>query len=61
MLVERIGDDEFVLISGEKRITMNFFQLADLKDKVDQMYSDEQSRILMESLTGDYVCDGCMI
>lgn len=61
MLVERVGNDKFVLVSGSAEIVMDFIALSALKEQVDQMYSDEQSRILMESLTGDYVCDGCTI
>lgn len=61
MQVQRLDDDKFILVSGSMEVIMDFVKLSELKEQVDQMYSDEQSRILMESLTGDYTCDGCTI
>lgn len=40
---------------------LNFVDLSNLKEEVDKLFSEEQSRILQESLLGDYVCDGCTI
>lgn len=40
---------------------LTFIDLAELKESVDQMFSDEQSRLLMLELSGDYACDGCTI
>ncbi|AFC22041.1 hypothetical protein GAP52_048 [Cronobacter phage vB_CsaP_GAP52] len=40
---------------------INFTELANLKEEIDRLYGDEQSRILNESLLGDYTCDGCTI
>lgn len=40
---------------------INFVELAALKETVDRLFSDEQSRILQKDLMGDYVCDGCTI
>ncbi|BCG45062.1 hypothetical protein PQC46_gp019 [Escherichia phage O18-011] len=36
-------------------------ELAKLKEEIDQLYSDEQSRLLSLSLLGDLTCDGCTI
>ena len=40
---------------------INFMELAKLKEEIDQLYSDEQSRLLSLSLLGDLTCDGCLI
>lgn len=40
---------------------LSFDQLLELQKIVNQLVSDEQSRLLQESLSGDFVCDGCMI
>ena len=40
---------------------INFMELAKLKEEIDQLYSDEQSRLLSLSLLGDLTCDGCTI
>lgn len=40
---------------------IDFDQLLELQKVVNQLVSDEQSRLLQESLSGDFVCDGCMI
>lgn len=40
---------------------LSFDQLLELQKVVNQLVSDEQSRLLQESLSGDFVCDGCTI
>ncbi len=40
---------------------INFVELAKLKEEIDALYSDEQSRLLSLSLMGDLTCDGCTI
>ena len=40
---------------------VDFDQLLELQGVVNQLVSDEQSRLLQESLSGDFVCDGCTI
>lgn len=40
---------------------IDFDQLLELQKVVNQLVSDEQSRLLQESLSGDFTCDGCMI
>lgn len=53
----------FVVATGllEEGQIINFVELAALKETVDMLFSDEQSRMLMAELSGDYACDGCMI
>ena len=41
--------------------TLDFLQLADLKEQVDALFSEEQSRLLSLELAGDLLCDGCTI
>lgn len=52
------GIETDMLESGE---FIDFDQLLELQKVVNQLVSDEQSRLLQESLSGDYVCDGCLI
>lgn len=40
---------------------IDFDQLLELQKVVNQLVSDEQSRLLQESLSGDFTCDGCTI
>lgn len=40
---------------------INFVDLSNLKEEIDRLFSDEQSRLLALELSGDYVCDGCTI
>lgn len=40
---------------------INFTELAKLKEEIDQLYSDEQSRLLSCHFMGDLTCDGCTI
>lgn len=41
--------------------TLTFVELATLKEQVDALFSEEQSRLLAKDLAGDYLCDGCTI
>lgn len=45
----------------EKGKYVDFDQMLELQKVVNQLVSDEQSRLLQESLSGDFVCDGCLI
>lgn len=40
---------------------LNFLELANLKEQVDDLFSEEQSRLIALELAGDLTCDGCMI
>ena len=40
---------------------LSFVDLANLKEQVDALFSEEQSRLLAKDLAGDYLCDGCTI
>lgn len=62
-MFERIGNELFLVVSTalEHGQSLNFVELSELKEEVDRLFSDEQSRILQEELMGNYVCDGCMI
>lgn len=40
---------------------LNFVELANLKEQIDTLFSDEQSRLITLELAGDLVCDGCTI
>jgi hypothetical protein len=40
---------------------IDFDQLLELQKVVNQLVSDEQSRLLQESLDGYLTCDGCTI
>lgn len=62
-MFERIGNELFLVVSTalEHGQALNFVELSELKEEVDRLFSDEQSRILQEELMGSYVCDGCMI
>lgn len=58
------GDDTYFIFKTdclEQGQLINFAELSDLKEEIDRLFSDEQSRILQASLMGDYVCDGCTI
>lgn len=46
------------LYAGE---ILNFLELANLKEQVDALFSEEQSRLLSLELAGDLLCDGCTI
>lgn len=40
---------------------MTFLELCALKEQIDALYTEEQSRILQAELLGEYTCDGCTI
>lgn len=52
-----LGED---ISLGEGEI-LNFLELAELKEQVDNLFSEEQSRLITAELAGDLTCDGCMI
>ncbi|AFR52071.1 hypothetical protein [Escherichia phage EK010] len=52
---------QFVTDATDYGQLINFVELAKLKEEIDALYADEQSRLLQESLSGDYICDGCTI
>ena len=45
----------------EKGKYVDFDQMLELQKVVNHLVSDEQSRLLQESLSGDFTCDGCTI
>lgn len=52
-----LGED---ISLGEGEI-LNFLELAELKEQVDNLFSEEQSRLITAELAGDLTCDGCTI
>ena len=62
-MINKIKDNEYLLNSSvlDNGNTIDFITLSELKELVDSLYSEEQNRLLQESLSGDYVCDGCLI
>ena len=48
-------------VIADRHELLTFVDLMALKEEVDKLVSDEQSRLLQESLSGDYLCDGCTI
>lgn len=52
---------QFITDATDYGQLINFVELAKLKEEIDALYADEQSRLLQESLSGDYICDGCTI
>lgn len=62
-MINKIKDNEYLLNSSilDNGNTIDFITLSELKELVDSLYSEEQNRLLQESLSGDYVCDGCTI
>ena len=48
-------------VLADRHDLLTFVDLMALKEEVDKLVSDEQSRLLQESLSGDYICDGCTI
>lgn len=62
-MINKIKDNEYLLNSSilDNGNIIDFITLSELKELVDSLYSEEQNRLLQESLSGDYVCDGCMI
>ena len=62
-MINKIKDNEYLLNSSilDNENVIDFITLSELKELVDSLYSEEQNRLLQESLSGDYVCDGCLI
>lgn len=62
-MINKIKDNEYLLNSSilDNGNTIDFITLSELKELVDSLYSEEQNRLLQESLSGDYTCDGCLI
>jgi hypothetical protein len=62
-MINKIKDNEYLLNSSilDNGNTIDFITLSELKELVDSLYSEEQNRLLQESLSGDYVCNGCII
>ncbi|AUM57618.1 hypothetical protein phiL_0401 [Escherichia phage LAMP] len=62
-MINKIKDNEYLLNSSilDNGNTIDFITLSELKELVNSLYSEEQNRLLQESLSGDYVCDGCLI
>lgn len=62
-MINKIKDNEYILNSSilDNGNIIDFITLSELKELVDSLYSEEQNRLLQESLSGDYVCDGCLI
>ncbi len=54
------SDYKYQVIADRNEL-LTFVDLMALKEEVDKLVSDEQSRLLQESLSGDYICDGCTI
>lgn len=64
MISKILGDNPFWSVDTDKLdegMMIDFDDLLELQKVVNQLVSDEQSRLLQESLSGDFVCDGCMI
>lgn len=57
------SDGLFVVVTGrlDDGDILNFEELEALKEEIDRLFSEEQNRILMASLSGDLVCDACNI
>lgn len=55
-----INDYKYQVIADRHEL-LTFVDLMALKEEVDKLVSDEQSRLLQESISGDYICDGCTI
>ncbi len=54
------SDYKYQVIADRNEL-LTFVDLMALKEEVDKLVSDEQSRLLQESLSEDYICDGCTI
>lgn len=64
MISKILGDNPFWSIDTDKLdegMMIDFDDLLELQKVVNQLVSDEQSRLLQESLSGDFICDGCTI
>ena len=64
MISKILGDNPFWSVDTDKLdggMMIDFDDLLELQKVVNQLVSDEQSRLLQESLSGDFICDGCTI
>ena len=64
MISKILGDNPFWSVNTDKLdegMMIDFDDLLELQKVVNQLVSDEQSRLLQESLSGDFICDGCAI
>lgn len=64
MISKILGDNPFWSVDTDKLdegMMIDFDDLLELQKVVNQLVSDEQSRLLQESLSGDFICDGCLI
>lgn len=64
MISKILGDNPFWSVNTDKLdegMMIDFDDLLELQKVVNQLVSDEQSRLLQESLSGDFICDGCTI
>lgn len=64
MISKILGDNPFWSVNTDKLdegMMIDFDDLLELQKVVNQLVSDEQSRLLQESLSGDFICDGCNI
>ncbi len=64
MISKMLGDNPFWSVDTDKLdegMMIDFDDLLELQKVVNQLVSDEQSRLLQESLSGDFICDGCTI
>lgn len=64
MITKIEGDNPFWSVDTDKLdegMMIDFDDLMELHAVVNQLVSDEQSRLLSLSLMGDLTCDGCTI
>ena len=65
MISKILGDNPFWSVNTDKLdegMMIDFDDLLELQKVVNQLVSDEQSRLLQESLSGGFDdCDGCKI
>ena len=59
--IESQSDYKYQMLAGRHEV-LTFSELMKLKEEIDQLVSDEQSRLLQESFLGDTDdCVGCKI
>lgn len=63
MIIKTPGKNTYLITSVDLSYgyEIDFITLSELKEEVDFLFQEEQSRLLQESLSGDFVCDGCTI
>ena len=64
MISKMLGGNPFWSVDTDKLdegMMIDFDDLLELQKVVNQLVSDEQSRLLQESLSGDFECLGCTI